>query len=151
MNTIKEYNGKKIRIIGTKLENERTAKLLDNHNIIGNESSDRLIIQDIIDKENIKSTILYDGNSVISYEKPIRLFKKYNKKRIIDNLCDYIYEFLYIQCGDIAHYNKNGYIAYYNGDFEQMKKHVIFASNIPSWRTDLIKVINGMKQINETM
>lgn len=56
-------------------------------------------------------------------------------------------KFLHLYCGDIAYYSKNGYIMYYNGDFETIKREIIFKNNPPNWKTDLIKIYSEMRKI----
>jgi len=68
------------------------------------ESQARLQIQETIDHENIKADILFDGNSVWSKKKILRDIKKI-KKYGMNKLTDYLYKFLSLSCGSIAHYN----------------------------------------------
>ena len=69
------------------------------------ESQSRIRIQDCIDSENIKADILFDGNSVWSKK---RILKDVKAVKIhgMDKLSDYLYKFLSLSCGSIAHYNK---------------------------------------------
>ena len=76
------------------------------------ESQARIKIQETIDNENIKADILFDGNSVWSKKKIIRDIKKI-KKYGMNRLTDYLYKFLSLSCGSIAHYNKYGWIECY--------------------------------------
>ena len=69
------------------------------------ESQARLRLQDCLDNENIKATILFSGNSVWSKKKILRDIKKV-KVYGMKSLSDYLYKFLSLSCGSIAHYNK---------------------------------------------
>jgi len=103
--------------------------------LVKNECEARLLIQDIIDKHRIKAHILFDGNTVWSKDRIIRNLKQiieagtlYNKKKphyipigsmlrmptVGDCiLSDYFYSFLHLDCGSIAHYNKQGWVCEY--------------------------------------
>lgn len=144
----KVYKGKKVKFYGSRTHIDAAIEALDSLHLTGVESKDRLAIQDLMDAKQLKARILYEGNTVTPYRKTIDLFKRYNKSGSIDNLDDYFYNFLHTECNDIAHYDKQGYIAYYRGDFEPVKRHVIFSTVVPSWRTDLSRVINEMKRIS---
>ena len=76
------------------------------------ESQARVKIQECIDGENIRADILFDGNSVWSKKKILRDIKKV-KKYGMKTLSDYLYKFLSLSCGSIAHYNKYGWITTY--------------------------------------
>ena len=76
------------------------------------ESQARLKLQETIDSENIKATILFDGNTIWSKKKILRDIKKI-KKHGMKKLSDYLYKFLSLSCGSIAHYDRFGWIASY--------------------------------------
>lgn len=136
---------KRITLFGTEKEIRDTEKVISNLNLTWSESTDRLILQEAIDNHNLKADILYEGNTIIPYKKTLREFRKYNKKGTLDNLTNYFYKFLHLNCGDIAHYNKHGYIDYYDNDFTRVKEEVINRAIAPYWKSDLIKVFEEIK------
>lgn len=136
---------KKIVLFGTEKEIRDTEKVISNSELSGNESSDRLILQELIDSHNLKTDILYNGNTIVPYKKTLREFKKHNKNGTLDGLSNYFYKFLHITCGDIAHYNKNGYIDYYDNDFTVVKNEIINTARAPYWKSDFIKVLEEIK------
>lgn len=107
-------NGKPITVYGsnTIIQNEKT--IIESLELTGNESKDRLLIQDCIDKNKLKSDILYDGNSVYPFEKIIKAYRKLQKSGTLDGLTKEMYHFFIYACGDIAHYDLQGFRAYYN-------------------------------------
>ncbi len=78
------------------------------------ESQARIRIQDCLDFENVKVDVLFDGNSVWSKKRILRDIKRI-KKNGMKSLTNYLYKFLSLSCGSIAHYNKYGWIACYPG------------------------------------
>lgn len=142
----KELNCKKrICLYGTEKEVRDAEKVVLSLDLTWKESEDRLILQDAIDTYNLKVDIYYEGNSIIPYKKTIREFEKYNKQKNLDDLSNYFYNFLHLNCGDIAHYNKLGYIEYYDNSFSRVKKEVIDRATAPGWKTDLIRVFEVIK------
>jgi len=115
------------------------------------ESQARLKIQECIDYENIKADILFDGNSVWSKKKIIRDIKKV-KKYGMKKLSNYLYKFLSLCCGSIAHYNKFGWISSYptiqdlrnffrrNEFGERVLKH------LPIWKTDAQVIVKEVER-----
>lgn len=116
------------------------------------ESQARIRIQDCIDSENIKADILFDGNSIWSKKrilKDIKAVKKYGMAK----LSDYLYKFLSLSCGSIAHYNKLGWIDCYP-TINHLK--LFFMKNeyghrvlhqIPRWHTDAIIIVENIEQV----
>ena len=150
----------KIRVVSKKKWDKEYAETrLEKLDLIGNESKDRLLIQDVIDKCSIDAIILYDGNIVWSYDKIISHFKKALKSGPSQMsecgsgdycLSDYLYDFLSGSCGSIAHYNKSGWIGTYPTK-EDLKSFILrneFGQNVlshmPSWKTDCIKIADGL-------
>ena len=102
----------------------------------------RRMIQRIIDDKNIKADILYDGNTVWSKKRVLKDIKRV-KKNGMKSMTKYLYKFLSLACGSIAHYNINGWIDYYP-TFEDLKS--FFKRNefgyrvlnyIPIWKADV--------------
>ena len=116
------------------------------------ESQARLKIQDCLDNQNIKVDILFDGNSVWSKKRILKDVKAV-KKGGMAKLSDYLYKFLSLSCGSIAHFNKQGWIDCYPTvqDLKQFFLKNEFGNrvlhHIPAWKTDAINIVNGIEQI----
>ena len=136
----------KIRVSGSSKKIKETEDMLDKVELTGTESKDRLILQNFIDENKIKTSILYDGNTIISYDKIINEYKRILTKNEFNKMSDYFYNFLSLDCGSIAHYDKNGWLyEYYN--LEKLKHFFMcneFGKDIvrdqPTWKTDVIKI-----------
>ena len=115
------------------------------------ESSARLKIQEVIDHENIRANILFDGNSVWSKKKILRDIKKV-KKYGMEKLSDYLYKFLSLTCGSIAHYDKFGWIACYPtlSDLRQFFRTNEYGQRVliylPVWNTDAQAIVKEVEQ-----
>ena len=111
----------------------------------------RIKIQEVIDSENLKVDILFDGNSVWSKKKILRDIKRI-KKYGMQKLTDYLYKFLSLSCGSIAHYNKWGWIACYPTiqDLRQFFRRNEFGqrvlNHLPVWKTDAITIVREVEQ-----
>ena len=111
----------------------------------------RLELQQLIDKHNIKATILFDGNCVWSKKKILRDIRKV-KKNGMDKLSDYLYKFLSLSCGSIAHYNKFGWIEFYPTieDLKQFFRRNEFGQrvlhSIPVWKTDVYQIVEEIEK-----
>lgn len=117
-----EFGKFKISVYSSKSNIETAIKILNTLTLIGNEYQDRLTIQNAIDKHKVKASILYAGNSVYSFDRVIKDFKRaLNSKpcKMTEygngdyDLTDYLYDFLSLACGSIAHFNKYGWIGTY--------------------------------------
>ncbi len=144
----KEYKFK-ISVSGTIAQVDAAIVSLDTLALTGSEPQDRLLIQQAIDQHNLRASILYDHNLVWPFKRLMKEFRRYDKCGSIEKLSNFFYDFLYLGCDDIAHYNKNGYIEYYDGNFPRVKHEVIFASRVPGWHTDLQHVLTAMRQADE--
>jgi len=115
------------------------------------ESQARLKIQECIDYENIKADILFDGNSVWSKKKIIRDIKKV-KKYGMNKLSNYLYKFLSLCCGSIAHYNKFGWIACYpsvqelRNFFRRNEFGERVLNHLPVWKTDAQVIVKEVER-----
>jgi len=115
------------------------------------ESQARLQIQETIDHENIKADILFDGNSVWSKKKILRDIKKI-KKYGMNKLTDYLYKFLSLSCGSIAHYNKFGWISTYPTihHLKQFFRRNEFGQRVlnylPTWKTDAQRIVKEVER-----
>ena len=133
----------------------------------------RIMLQDLIDENDIRATILVNGNTVYSKKRILmnlrrivelkRLYKDKTPHRELvagvlylpaetdPVLSKYFYEFLSQQCGSIAHYNIHGWIAEYP-TLEDLKKffkrnelgHRVL-DDIPSRHTDAIRIVEAIE------
>jgi hypothetical protein len=106
---------KRIAIYGSQTEINRTAEIItallpELPNMT--EPKARLALQDLIDLKKFKTDILFDGNSVWSKDRLIRDVRKVVKNGM-QSMTDYLYKWLSLQAGSIAHYNKLGWIDVY--------------------------------------
>lgn len=115
------------------------------------ESQARIKIQDCIDNENLRIDILFDGNSVWSKKKILQDIRKI-KKHGMQKLTDYLYKFLSLSCGSIAHYNKFGWIDYYptlqdlRNFFRRNEFGQRVLNHIPVWKTDAHRIVREIEQ-----
>ena len=112
---IKLEHDKRVAIYGSQKEISTTAELItallpDLPNM--SEPKARLALQDLIDLKKFKADILFDGNSVWSKDRIIRDIRKVVKNGM-NSMTDYLYKWLSLQAGSIAHYNKFGWIDVY--------------------------------------
>ena len=114
-------NNKKIKVFGNQATIDRAISLIEDLELTGIESKDRLIIQRCIDDNKIGATILYDGNTVYSFNKIVDKYKKLQKKNDLYYLSNDLYEFFMNACGDIAHYDITGYAYYYDNSFRKLE------------------------------
>jgi hypothetical protein len=119
--------------------------------LLQKEPEDRLIIQKLIDTKKIKAIILYDGNTVWSFNTVIRDFKRYMKGGQMTN---YLYKFLSLTCGSIAHYDKFGWSSTYppsemRAFFQRNEFGERVYDHIPVWKTDAKKIVKEIERILE--
>ena len=116
------------------------------------ESQARLEIQECLDNEKVQVDILFDGNSVWSKKRILRDIKRI-KKNGMKSLTNYLYKFLSLSCGSIAHYNKYGWIACYPtlDDLRNFFRRNEFGERvlnyIPVWKTDAVRIVGEIEQI----
>ena len=110
------------------------------------EARARKRIQSIIDDKNLKADILYDGNTVWSKKKILKGIKKV-KKNGMKSMTKYLYQFLTLSCGSIAHYNMFGWIEEYP-TIEDLKSFFMrnefghrVLNHIPNWNTDVYNIV----------
>ena len=171
-----EFNDK-IIIIGNPREMIVAKRILNSidKDVLKIESKSRLEIQKLIDNKKFKGTIMYDGNSIWSYDRIIRNIEKIKKKGILGYagyvsignmlrvpeytemrkpiLSDYLYQFLSLSCGSIAHFNKAGWIAEYptSKDLKEFFQRNEFGQRIydyiPEWKTDAKRIVGEAERI----
>ena len=158
----KEYNKHKISLYGSMDEIAKAEEVLNELPLTGSEYNDRLMIQKNIDVWNLRAGILYDGNIVWSYKRIINDFNKALKSKsgtISEygngnyQLTDYLYDFLHLSCGSIAHYNKYGWIGEYpaKNDLANFILKNEFGESIidhqPFWKSDAQKIAKELTKI----
>lgn len=119
-------NGKKIVLYANNaaiLQKEK--EVIENLELTNNEYSDRLIIQQCIDNNKLKSDISYDGNTIYPFEKIIKAYRKLQKSGSLENLTKEMYHFFMYACGDIAHYDIGGYKCYYNYSMRELEDRLL--------------------------
>jgi hypothetical protein len=166
-----------IRIIGSKKDldlAENALKTIPDLESLP-ESKARLEIQRLIDEQGLKAPILFDGNTVWSKTRIISNLQRiiehgtlYNKKKprwtpigsmlrmptVGDcPLSDYFYDFLHLNCGSIAHYSKQGWVATYPtvDDLKQFFKCNEYGKrvldDVPGWKTDVKRIVEAIETL----
>lgn len=114
----------------------------------------RAILLPFVEQElSLKEWILYDGNSVWNVERLVKQFKILLKNYDDKHFYKYLYDFFSMQCGSIAHYNKNGWFnAYSTRDslkefFKSNEFGVPVKKNPPNWHYDALKATVIMDEI----
>ena len=138
------------------------------------EPTARLKIQKLIDKHNIKASILFNGNGVYSKKRILRnlriiinkgkLYRDQTPKYFVVGplilppdtgkliLTKYFYEFLHLCCGSIAHHNIYGWVTCYPTleDLKQFFKKNEYGKrvldDIPWWHTDAKKIVQAIER-----
>ena len=140
-----KVNGKNIDLYGNKLTIEKDKPIIENLNLTGNEYEDRLTIQKAIDENKLKSDILYDGNTVYPFEKIVRLYRKMQKSGTLEKLTKEMYHFFTNACGDIAHYDLEGFKSYYNYSLRNLEEETLKYSITSPRFTDIDKIFKEVK------
>lgn len=153
MNTELNIKGRRINLYGSNAIIQKEKQIIEGLELTGNEGKDRLIIQQCIDDNKLKSDILYDGNTVYPFEKTVKAYRKLEKSGTLNNLTNDMYRFFMNACGDIAHYDIGGFKGYYNNSFEQLERELLQDCYTTSWHTDLDRIFRelqiGKKYFNE--
>lgn len=166
-----------IRILGSQKDLEKAKAVLDNLDLPPREDKARIVIQDAIDEHRLNASILYRGNRVWNRTKILnnleRIIEKgtlYGNKRVRwlrlgSNLClpatpadfkpilsDYFYEFLLLNCGSIAHYNKAGWIGIYP-TLEDLKRFFLkneygkpVSESVSTWKSDVKRIVADIER-----
>lgn len=142
--TIKK-NNKEIKLYGSTSIIEKEKDIIDNLNLTGHEAEDRLIIQQCIDENNLKSDILYDGNTVYPFNKIVKLYKKLQKEGNLNSMNKEIYHFFMNACGDIAYYDMGGYICNYNNSIINLEENFLKDCRTTSRFTDVDRIFKELK------
>lgn len=133
----------KIRFFGNAKERSQLEKLLSDCLFTGEEAKDRLLIQSKLDQNKVDvHKISYGGNTVYPSFKLVKEFQKMKQTGSIEKMTNGMYTFLHLNF-DIAHYDKRGYIEYYDWKFENLYQECLKKGNyfIPSWKTDVAHIM----------
>lgn len=149
-------NKVKISLFGSKVNIDKMKELLSTINITGDEKTDRLTIQNLIDKNKANNiSVLYNGNIVWSFDKTIRDFKKILNNGM-DAMTNHLYNFLSLETGNIAYFDKAGWINHYPTIYdlkEYFTKSQYFTNTgynqpakdfVPQWASDRKRIIDKM-------
>ena len=141
-------NNKRINLYGSKAIIEKEKQVLEDLKLTGIENKDRLIIQDCIDKNKLKSDILYDGNTVYPFEKIVKEYRRLQRDYSLEELSNDMYHFFMNACGDIAHYDKSGYRCYYNDSIVELENRFLKNSWTTSRFSDVDRIFKELKISN---
>lgn len=142
-----EYN-EKIKIYGTKTGVAKVTEILDSVTLTNIEKKDRLIIQKAIDDSSLSNKgqthVLYLGNNIYSKKIIVTECKKLSKRKTLDGMSDYLYNFLIGPCAEIAHYDKSGFIEYFDNSWARLFSELLkpALSRIPLWWTDVCNILS---------
>jgi len=151
----------KITYFGSEKDIAEAIAILKKHENLVNikEADARLLIQQLIDEYHLKAAILVNGNRVWSKSRILSNLEKIMKHGTLYNedqtkppiLSRYFYEFLHLDCGSIAHYNREGWVIKYP-TIQHLKK--FFKSNefgkrvldwIPSRKADAREIVKQIE------
>lgn len=141
-------NNKRINLYGSKAIIDKEKPMIENLKLTGIENNDRLIIQNCIDENKLKSDILYEGNTVYPFEKIVKEYRKLQRDYSLENLSNNMYHFFMNACGDIAHYDKTGYRCYYNDSIVELENRFLKNSYTASRFSDVDRIFKELKISN---
>ncbi len=140
-----EKCGKKITVYGSRADIDKTTSLIENLDITGNEMKDRLLIQELIDNNKLKSRISYNSNTVYSFKKIIKAYRKLQKDDSLYGMTEELYHFFMYACGDIAHYNISGYIDNYGNSIRKLENTFLKDCTFAPRYTDVDRIFRELK------
>lgn len=138
-------NNRRINLYGSKAIIEKEKPIIEKLKLVGLEDKDRLIIQKCIDENKLKSNISYEGNTVYSFEKIVKEYRRLQRDYSLENLSNNMYHFFMYACEDIAHYNKTGYRCYYNDSIVELENRYLKSSCIASRFSDVDRIFKELK------
>lgn len=141
-------NNKRIYLYGSKAIIEKEKPIIENLKLIGIENKDRLILQNCIDENKLKSAVLYEGNTVYPFEKIVKEYRKLQRDYSLEKLSNDMYHFFMNACGDIAHYDKTGYRYYYNDSIVELENRFLKNSYTASRFSDVDRIFKELKISN---
>lgn len=133
-----------ITIYWTQQEIEHTKYWLITLPLTGDNSIDRLIIQDCIDKHNLKASILYEWSKIFSYRKVIEQYKKI-LKYWVKSISDYLYKFFSLN-RTMSYHGREDWISYYPNisDIE----NILLNAKVAVWETDNKRILDWLLSIS---
>lgn len=134
-----------VSLYGSKGTINKEMGIIQELTLTGREEKDRLLIQNCIDDHNLKSDILYDGNTVYPFEKIVKAYRKLQKTESLDTLTKEMYHFFIYACGDIAHYNIEGFKDYYNHSIKNLENTLLKNSHNTSRFSDVDRIFAELK------
>lgn len=141
-------NKKRINLYGSKAIIEKEKPIIEKLELTGIEDKDRLIIQNCIDENKLKSDILYEGNTVYPFEKIVKEYRRLQRDYSLEKLSNDMYHFFMNACGDIAHYDKMGYRCYYNDSIVELENRFLKNSYTASRYSDVDRIFKELKISN---
>lgn len=141
--TVSEEILSKIHYYGkNKSSREQTKQVVESLPLTGIEAKDRLMIQKALDSHKGMAAVSYDGNSVYPSQKLVKELMRMKKTGSIEKMSNDMYKFLSMNF-DIAHYDKGGFIDYYDGSWPQFLGETLCYSmkRIPAWKTDVKQIL----------
>ena len=137
-------NSKIIKVYGNKATIEKAIKFLEQLNLNGNEDNDRLLIQECIDNNKLGARISYEGKTIYSFNKIVKMYKSLQKDGTLENLNNDMYDFLMNACEDIAHYDLSGYKIHYDNSWEKLEKELLLNPHLTSRYSDINKIFKEL-------
>jgi len=153
MNTIWDKD-KRVLVYGSKKNIDTTIEILNKKldGLFTDEWVSRKILADIIVEHNLKATIFFDGNTVWNTKKLCTDVKRVVKGGMF-KMTDYLYKFLSLDCGSIAHFNKQGWIEEYptvdhlRRFFQKNEFGKKVVDHVPNWYYDAAVAVREMEKI----
>lgn len=147
--------GKPARVKGIETLNELKEFLVENP--ISDNATElevrKALLPFVEHKLNTNQWMLYDGNTVWNVRRLTDNFKTFIKYYDVDHLTKYLYGFFHLQCGSIAHYNKQGWMDTYptlnhlKEFFKGNEYGELVRSYPPSWHHDALKATDAMHSL----
>ena len=113
----------------------------------------KLLLPFVEGKLSNNEWILYDGNTVWNVHKLVKQLKTFVKYYDYDHFTKYLYQFIHMSCGSIAHYDKAGWLNTYPDldSFKAFFKKNEYGEPVhgypPSWHYDARKAAEGMHAV----
>jgi hypothetical protein len=148
-----EKFNKDITVYGTKKGIEDAMVTLRTITLTGVEPKDRILIAKLIEEFQFDAEILYQGNTVWNQKKLVKNLHLIINKHDMGKMNDYLYKFLSLSCGSIAHFNRFGWIAEYptiealRSFFQRNEFGQSVLQHQPMWKTDAIEIVKEMNAI----
>lgn len=153
----------KITYLGSEKDIAETAKIIKKHRSLKQMEikKARLKIQELIDKHNLKASILLNGKPVWSKKRILNNLHRIRKYGTLYNpkqskppiLSQYFYQLLHMECGSVAHYDIHGWIHKYptirhmKTFFQKNEFGVRVLDWVPDWKSDvkaIVKAVEGL-------